>query len=166
MVVTGASLGRITISGTLSRDTGPRRAQCPMPAASRRANLWWGEEKKGVTSERVTGTSFPFKGSLRFRGTVARTSFHQDSAAEPGMGRCSPPWSRCLQCIFSAYQLPLPAPSSVISDAGEQLPGGWTSHRPSAHHGPSAGLAITVGWELGGCVPHGGIPATFIITPS
>lgn len=34
------------------------------------------------------------------------------------MEHCSPPWSRCLQCIFLAYQLLLPAPSSVMSDAG------------------------------------------------
>lgn len=125
--------------------------------------LW---EEKRLTRERVTGTQLPFKGSLRFRGAVALTSLCQDPAADPGMGHCLPPWSGCLQCIFLAYRLPLPAPSSVISDAGEQLPGGRTSHRPSAHHGPSAGLATTVGQELGGCVPHGGIPATFIITPS
>lgn len=85
--------------------------------------LFW-EEKKGLTRERVTGTPLPFKGSLRFRGAVAQTSLCQDPAADLGTGHCSPPWSGCLQCILLVYQLPLPAPSSVIGDAGEQLPGG------------------------------------------
>lgn len=38
--------------------------------------------------------------------------------------------------------------------------------RPSAHCGPSAGLATTVGQQLADVCPVAGIPATFITTPS
>lgn len=154
-------------------ETGPRNPQCPMSAASRRANLWWAEgfsrkKRRGSVGQRFLARvpCTPCKGSLGFRGAVALTSLCQDLAADLGMGHCSPAQSGCLQCIFLTYQLPLPAPSSLIGDAGEQPPGGLTSHRHSAHHGPSAGLATTVGQELGGCMPHRGTPATFIITPS
>lgn len=104
----------------------PRKAQHPTPAASRRANLCRGQvssgKERGSSGRGVTDTPLLFKGSLGFRGAVALTCLCQEPTAGLGMAHCSPPWSWCLHFYFLSYQLLLPAPRSVISDAGEQLP--------------------------------------------
>lgn len=88
--------------------TGPRKAQHPMPAACRRANLWRGQvfsgkKRRGSSGRAVTDTPLLFQSSLRFRGAVALTCLCQEPTAGLDMGHCSPLWSTCLQCIFLAY---------------------------------------------------------------
>lgn len=151
--------------------TGLRKAQHPTPAASRRANLWWGgsfsgKKRRGSPGRGSQALPSPSRvpsgsGVLWPRPPSARIllqTWGRDTAHHLGLDVSSV----FCWCISSLSQHP--APLSVMLESSCRA--GWTSHRPSAHHGPSAGLATTVGQELGGCVPHGGIPATFIITPS
>lgn len=126
---------------------GLRKAHHPMPAASRRAKLWWevSSVKKGRGSSGAGDADTPLL-------CWALTCLCQEPAARLAVGHCSPPWSRCLQCIFVAYQLLLPAPSSAISDAEGQLPARQTRHRMFCGAGQM-------------CAPRE-IPAAFVTAPS